>query len=109
MTRSHFPQPRAGCKQETGPLATNGRIFRAVCAFCPGGRHTRGEAPALRTGAGWRQPTISLPEKNCAISTAAFSTLSEPWAELASMDSANSLRMVPSAALAGLVAPITSR
>ncbi len=55
------------------------------------------------------QPTISVPAKKKAISVAAFSALSDPWTELASMLSANSARTVPAAALAGLVAPITSR
>ena len=40
---------------------------------------------------------------------AAFSGLSEPWTELASIDSAKSFRMVPSAASAGFVAPMVSR
>ena len=54
-------------------------------------------------------PTISLPAKNWAISSAAFSGESEPCAEFSPIDSANSLRIVPAVALAGLVAPITSR
>src|SRR5690606_23710735 len=56
-----------------------------------------------------RQPTISSGLKKNAISILAFSSLSEPWTELASMPSAKVLRIVPSAASAGLVAPITSR
>src|SRR5262245_21708370 len=55
------------------------------------------------------QPTISVALKQSLISFLAFSGLSEPWTEFASIDSANSLRMVPAAALAGLVAPITLR
>ena len=59
-----------------------------------------------------RYPTILPdldPAKKNAISVAAFSALSEPCTELASMLSAKSLRMVPAAALAGSVAPMTSR
>src|SRR4029078_9845982 len=41
------------------------------------------------------QPTISAALKQSLISFLAFSTLSDPWTELASIDSANSLRMVP--------------
>ena len=55
------------------------------------------------------QPTISVPAKKYAISRAAEAGLSEPWTELASMFSANSLRIVPGSALAGLVAPMTLR
>ena len=55
------------------------------------------------------QPTISLPEKNCAISIAAVSGASEPCTEFSPIDFACALRMVPSAALDGSVAPITSR
>src|SRR4029453_2753277 len=55
------------------------------------------------------QPTSSVPLKKKPISILALSAESEPCTELASIDSANSLRMVPGAALAGLVAPITSR
>ena len=56
-----------------------------------------------------RQPTISLPEKNCAISFAAVSAASEPCTEFSPIDLASSLRMVPGAAFAGSVAPIRSR
>ena len=56
-----------------------------------------------------RRSSISTPAKQNAISVRAFSGLSEPCTELASMLSAKSLRIVPSAALAGFVAPITSR
>ena len=82
------------------------------CHFWPA-HQKRGDAAAspfahfLKSGGD--QPTISLPAKNWAISMAAFSTLSEPWAEFSPTERANSLRMVPSAAFAGLVAPITSR
>ena len=55
------------------------------------------------------QPTMSASVKNWAISSLAFSWLSEPWTEFSPIDWAKSLRMVPSAALAGLVAPMTSR
>src|SRR6185436_544193 len=55
------------------------------------------------------QPTISLPEKNCAISIAAVSGASEPCTEFSPIDFAWTLRIVPSAALDGSVAPITSR
>src|SRR6476661_8778013 len=55
------------------------------------------------------QPTISLPEKNCAISIAAVSVASEPCTEFSPMDFAWTLRIVPSAAFDGSVAPITSR
>src|SRR3954467_7985763 len=55
------------------------------------------------------QPTISLPEKNCAISIAAVSVASEPCTEFSPIDFAWTLRIVPSAALDGSVAPITSR
>ena len=55
------------------------------------------------------QPTISLPEKNCAISIAAVSGASEPCTEFSPIDFACTLRMVPSAAFDGSVAPITSR
>jgi len=47
--------------------------------------------------------------KKKAISVRAFSGESDPCTLFASMLLANSLRMVPSAALAGLVAPMTSR
>lgn len=40
---------------------------------------------------------------------AAFSLLSLPWEQLRPMLLAKRLRIVPSAALAGLVAPMTSR
>ena len=49
-----------------------------------------------------RQPTISLPEKNCAISLAAVSGASEPCTEFSPIDLAWTLRMVPGAALAGI-------
>lgn len=55
------------------------------------------------------QPTISLPEKNCAISLAAVSAASEPCTEFSPIERACTLRMVPGAALPGSVAPITSR
>src|SRR5438132_13628521 len=55
------------------------------------------------------QPTISLPEKNWAISIAAVSGASDPCTEFSPIDFACSLRMVPSAAFDGSVAPITSR
>ena len=42
------------------------------------------------------QPTISLPAKNCAISTAAVSGASEPWTVFSPTDWANFWRMVPS-------------
>src|SRR6266705_272980 len=48
-------------------------------------------------------------EKKNGISMAAVSAASEPCAQLRSMEVANILRMVPSAALAGLVAPMVSR
>ena len=54
-------------------------------------------------------PTISTSLKKKRISVAAVSGASEPWTELRSIFSANDLRIVPSAASAGLVAPITSR
>src|SRR5262249_8564193 len=57
----------------------------------------------------FRQPTISLGWKKKAISVLSFSGESEPCTELASIDSAKSLRIVPAAALAGLVAPMISR
>ena len=60
-------------------------------------------------GARAAQPTISISLKKYLISIAAFSGESEPCTELASIDSAKSLRMVPGAALDGSVAPITSR
>ena len=43
------------------------------------------------------------------ISIAAFSALSEPCTEFASMSSANCARIVPGAAFFGSVAPIASR
>src|SRR5579872_4910770 len=58
---------------------------------------------------GCLQPTISLPEKNWAISTAAVSKASDPCTEFSPIDLACSLRMLPSAAFEGSVAPITSR
>ena len=65
---------------------------------------TAGAVTCRAMAAAWaaRQPTISVPAKKNAISLAAFSALSEPCTELASMPSAKSLRMVPSAALAGV-------
>ena len=63
--------------------------------------------PTLRAGV--PQPTMSSSVKNCAISSFALSALSEPWTEFSPTFLANSLRMVPSAAFSGLVAPITSR
>src|SRR3954452_6497009 len=65
-----------------------------------------GAVPALT---GPVQGQISTREKKNAISCAAFSGESEPCTELASIDSAKSLRIVPESALAGSVAPITSR
>ena len=47
--------------------------------------------------------------KKYEISAAAVSGASDPCTELASTSSAKSLRIVPSSALAGLVAPINSR
>src|SRR5262249_51546410 len=64
---------------------------------------------------GWRSadllphPTISLPEKNWAISCAAVSGASEPCTEFSPIDLACTLRMVPGAAFAGSVAPMISR
>jgi nucleotidyltransferase/DNA polymerase involved in DNA repair len=55
------------------------------------------------------QPTSSIPAKKYAISSAAVSGASEPWTEFSPFDSANSLRIVPSSASAGSVAPITPR
>src|SRR4051812_50142544 len=55
------------------------------------------------------QPTMSRSRKKNLISLAAVSAASEPCTELASIDSANSLRIVPGAALAGLGAAPTSR
>src|SRR6185503_3833555 len=55
------------------------------------------------------QPTISLPEKNCAISSAAVAGASDPCTEFSPIDFACTLRMVPAAALAGSVAPMMSR
>src|SRR5690606_5028271 len=55
------------------------------------------------------QPTISLPVKDCAISTTAVSGESDPCTEFSPIDLACALRMVPSAAFGGSVAPITSR
>ena len=52
---------------------------------------------------------MSSSVKNCAISIFAFSSLSEPWTVFSPTLSLNALRMVPSAASFGLVAPITSR
>ena len=56
-----------------------------------------------------RQPTMSASVKNWAISSLALSVLSEPCTEFSPTFRANSLRIVPSAACSGLVAPITSR
>src|SRR5690606_33603413 len=56
-----------------------------------------------------QRDTTSVAAKKYATSMAAFSTESEPWAALASMDSAKSARMVPGAASFGLVAPSSSR
>src|SRR5262245_2661357 len=47
--------------------------------------------------------------KKYAISVAAFSSESEPCVAFSPTDDPNSLRMVPSSALAGSVAPIRSR
>src|SRR5690606_16499028 len=55
------------------------------------------------------QPTISISLKKKRISFLAFSSESEPWVEFASTDSPKSFRIVPSAAFAGLVAPMRSR
>src|SRR5690242_21654216 len=63
----------------------------------------------IRERDGFRYGQISTCEKKNAISCAAFSGESEPCTELASIDSAKSLRIVPGSALAGSVAPITSR
>src|SRR5215471_13747418 len=46
-------------------------------------------------------PTISLPEKNCPISTAAVAGASDPCTEFSPIDLACTLRIVPAAALAG--------
>src|ERR1700712_5238159 len=55
------------------------------------------------------QGRISVPAKKNAISVAAFSTLSEPCTELASMLSANCARTVCGSAFLGSVAPMMSR
>src|SRR5437899_2654114 len=70
-----------------------------------------GEAGASlsKTSATRRYGQISTAAKKKAISCAAVYGESEPCTELASIDSAKSLRIVPGAALAGSVAPITSR
>src|SRR5262249_15213234 len=54
---------------------------------------------------GWTSRAL----KKYGISNAADSGESDPWTALASMDEAKSLRIVPGAALAGSVAPISSR
>ena len=84
-----------------------------ICAKPPSGwkrrcssARTRNLSRAARVS---RQPTISLPAKNCAISTRAVSGASEPCTEFSPIESAKSLRIVPAAAFSGLVAPITSR
>ena len=53
------------------------------------------------------QPTISLPEKNWAISIAAVSAASDPWTEFSPTLKAHSLRIVPGAALAGFVGGVS--
>src|SRR4029077_10859121 len=53
------------------------------------------DEPAAHEWQALAQPTSSVPAKKNAISMAAFSAESEPWTELASMDSAKSLRIVP--------------
>jgi phosphoribosylglycinamide formyltransferase 1 len=55
------------------------------------------------------QPVISLPENHCAISICAVSGASDPCAEFSPTEIACSLRIVPGSALAGSVAPSTSR
>ena len=64
-------------------------------------RHRPGGGPVLRRAR-------ASPKKK-PISKRAVSGASEPWMALRSMLAAKRLRMVPSAAFAGLVAPITSR
>ena len=46
-------------------------------------------------------------EKNIGISRSALATLSEPWTTFSSITSPKSPRIVPGAASAGLVAPIS--
>jgi len=55
-------------------------------------------ARAIASQIAANQPTISLPEKNWAISTAAVSGASDPCTEFSPIDLACSLRMLPSAA-----------
>ena len=55
------------------------------------GTRFAGTRPNSRAGVDY--PTISLPEKNCAISTAAVSAASEPCTEFSPIDCACSLRI----------------
>src|ERR1035438_8268517 len=51
----------------------------------------------------------SYPANQYPLSNAAVSSASEPWMAFSERELANFLRMVPSSALAGLVAPISLR
>src|SRR5262249_38736803 len=98
--------PRAGASsRRPGP---NGElIYRRN--LCPGQRAKTPRAAAAASRSPSSHPTISLPEKNCAISCCAVSGASEPCTEFSPTDFAWILRIVPGAAFAGSVAPMISR
>src|SRR5262245_336119 len=72
-------------------------------------RHPLPAAERRGEGVGVYRGQSSRLEKKYGISVAADSGESEPCTALASIDEANSFRIVPAAALAGSVAPIRSR
>src|SRR3954449_3436680 len=96
--------PRARCLATENPPPTPFTDRRLPAAPpCPGRSHelvvilqaNAGRWPAaLGRIKPWRQPTISLPEKNWAISFAAVSGASEPCTEFSPIDLACTLRMV---------------
>ena len=107
------PRPSEAAESQSAPLPLAGeglaRPGHSQRRLAPKPRWRGLAAAPRRSGASGHQPTISLPAKNCAISTAAVSGASEPCTEFSPIESAKSLRIVPAAAFSGLVAPITSR
>src|SRR6266566_4645021 len=98
--------PRAGASSRRPDLNAE-LIYRRNP--CPGQRAKTPRADAAGSRSPSPHPTISLPEKNCAISCCAVSGASEPCTEFSPTDFAWILRIVPAAAFAGSVAPMISR
>src|SRR4051812_29105400 len=85
------------------PKGGGGVTCRGLRQITPPPRYAGSPSPSSMGRQNY--PTISSGLKKKSISIAAFSALSEPWTLFASIDSAKSLRIVPSSALAGVVAP----